>query len=151
MKLSPWTAIAGLLLLGCVPSRAFELSQGAQEHAPTPGLYEIEVVTQTAAGAVRETRVVKRCFTARAVVAHSVFEILTDAPVASCPRYEICTGGPRVGLQTLCDATTTASAIGMFALDDGGFRGRIDIDRELGDAGLVELQYGRRIGECPSD
>lgn len=128
----------------------FGSPDGALEHALQPGLYEIEVTVER--GASRQPPiVVKRCFEPEAIANHTIFEVLSDASISNCPKYEICAGPNRTGFMAHCTDTRPASAVGMFALEPDSFRGRIEFDRDTINAPHSEVQYGRRIGECGVD
>ena len=125
----------------------FGSPEGAQEHALRPGLYEIEVTVERGASQ-QQPIVVKRCFEPEAIASHTIFEVLSDESISTCPKYEICAGPNRTGFMAHCTGTRPASAVGMFALERNSFRGRIEFDRDTANPPSSEVQYGRRIGEC---
>lgn len=118
-------------------------------HVLKPGRYKIDVLVEDpASGRQTTTRQVERCLEPQAIAGHVIFEMLSNSPASSCPKYEICAGEFRTGFMAQCLTGEQNSAVGMFALEADGFRGRIEIRNAQDIVTNVEIQYGERIGEC---
>lgn len=116
-------------------------------HVLQPGRYKIEVVLEDLKTGQQQTlQQVERCLASEAIANHVIFEILSDTTASECSKYEICAGETRTGFIAQC--MTGPSAVGMFALEQKHFRGRIEIKNQNGQLTHVELQFGERIGDC---
>ncbi|HLH12344.1 MAG TPA: hypothetical protein VKV77_10760 [Methylovirgula sp.] len=136
----------GALIIFCGSAYAAEI-----EHALTPGLYKIDVLLgRPDSGQLKPVKQVEKCLSADAIANHTVFDMLSDSPVAQCPKYDVCAGQFRTGFVAQCLGSNAQSAIGMFALEPKEFRGRIDIKDGNGNVLQSEIQYGDRVGNCVS-
>jgi hypothetical protein len=119
-------------------------------HALSPGLYKIDVLTGNASGAqLSEVKQVNRCISSASIVNHTVFAMLSNFSVSQCPEYQVCGGEFRTGFVAQCAGRDAQSALGMFALEPTNFRGRIDVRDASGTVIGTEIQYGDRVGDCP--
>jgi hypothetical protein len=118
-------------------------------HVLQPGSYQVEVIAEDpVTGQQRTVRRVERCLEASAIVNHEVFAILSDIPASACPKYEVCAGETRTGFIAQCAPANPSTAVGMFALENTAFRGRIEVKDASGKVTNVEIQYGLRTGAC---
>lgn len=142
--------VAALLTIGPFPSSQ-SLATGFN-HVLKPGRYKIEVIVENPRnGQQTSVRHVERCLEPQAIANHVIFEMLSDTPATHCPKYEICAGEVRTGFVAQCIPASSTSAVGMFALEPGHFRGRIEVKNADDKLTNVEIQYGDWLGDCDPD
>lgn len=145
MKAGVWSSV---VLLATFASMPLAHATGFT-HVLKPGRYIIDVIVEDARSGRQQTvRQVEKCLQPEAIASHVIFEMLSNSPASSCPKYEICAGEFRTGFVAQCMQGAASSAVGMFALEPENFRGRIEVKDGQDALTAVEIQYGKRIGDC---
>ncbi|MEQ8824030.1 MAG: DUF3617 family protein [Filomicrobium sp.] len=131
---------ACLIMIGTMPASAHQLK---------PGLYEI-VVNVELPNLLRTSKAkrVKRCITPQQIEKHDAFRIESDNPLARCDRAPICMSEKKAGFQVNCIGGSGGHADALFTTSEDQFSGTIRMNMGGKNMTVLELQEGRRLGDC---